>query len=421
MPGYHKSQQRTYMRYTFTRNKLLYRVVLVALLAISIFVMIKLLPNLTKPEIMPSDDYLHFWASGKLNLERVNPYNPENIIQLTLSQLPPEQASTSELAYLNPITLNFPWSISLLMPFALFSFPSSRFAWLIFSIIIILISTLMIWRVDGGDPRQRWLAMLVAFTFAPTISVLGKGQLTPLILLGLAGFLYFLVYRRNDWLAGLFLALLTVKPQIILLLWIPILFWIIGQKRWVIIASSIGTVVLLSIISIIPNPTIFQQYFVMLSTYHFTDWANPTIGAYLRFFWLGVDKFWIQFLPSVIGGLWVIYYWFQRKNNWSWIEETPIILFVSVITSPYLWTYDLVILVPAILLAAVWIATDWKRWATLILTLLYTVINILDLFLHMKLDEFWFIWLAPALFIWFLIVRWQYRPSPSKKFVTTIE
>lgn len=409
------------MRYALTRNKLVYRLVLAFLLVASILVLIRLLPNLTKPEVIPSDDYLHFWASGKLNLEGDDPYKLENIEKLTLSQLSIEQASSTGLLFTKPITLNFPWAVTILMPFALFSFPTSRFIWLMISITIILLSSLMLWKVDSGNPRLRWLALLITFTFAPTISVLEKGQITPFLLLGLSGFLYYSVHHQNDWLAGAFLSFLTFKPQVILLLWIPILVWVIVQKRWIIIISTIVMVILLSILSFLPNPQIFQQYYRMLQTYHLTDWANPTIGAYLRFFWLGIDKFWIQFLPAIIGGIWVIYYWFRRKQNWNWIEETPIILFVALITSPYLWTYDLVILVPAILLATIWIVEDWKHWITLLVVFVYLMINILDLVLHMKLDEFWFIWLTPALFIWFLVVRWKYHSIPSMRTITPVE
>ncbi len=158
----------------------------------------------------------------------------------------------------------------------------------------------------------------------------------------------------------------------------------------------------------VSNPHIIQQYLGMLQTYQITDWASPTIGSYIRYFWLGTDKFWIQFIPSLAGGLWMIFYWYKHHTTWNWVNEMPIILLVSQLTSPYSWTYDLVILLPAMLLAAIWMTANWKRWMTLFLAIIFLSINILDLVLHMKLDDFWFIWMVPALFIWFLLIRWQY-------------
>jgi hypothetical protein len=36
----------------------------------------------------------------------------------------------------------------------------------------------------------------------------------------------------------------------------------------------------------------------------------------------------------------------------------------------------------------------------------------------MKLDDFWFIWVAPALLIWFLIARWQFKKSHIRPLIT---
>jgi hypothetical protein len=119
----------------------------------------------------------------------------------------------------------------------------------------------------------------------------------------------------------------------------------------------------------------------------------------------------------VLGGIWLTYYWYRHHETWNWVDELPIILLVSMVLSPYSWTYDLVILVPAVALAAIWIATDWKRWTTAVIVSIFLCINILDLVLHMKLDEFWFIWVAPALLIWFLLVRWQYSKSQKKQYI----
>jgi hypothetical protein len=304
------------------------------------------------------------------------------------------------------------------MPFGLLSYRTARLVWLIFSTVIILLSSQILWRIYDGKPKQRWLAIVLVFIFAPTISVLEKGQITALLLLGITGFLYFTIVHRNDWLAGVFVALVSIKPQVVFLFWIALLFWIIQQRRWLIIISTSITILSLILIAMVYNPHIIQQYFGMLQTYQITEWATPTIGSYLRFFWLGTDKYWLQFLPSLLGGIWFIYYWYRNHESWNWVNVLPILLLVSLLTSSYSWTYDLVILIPAILLAVVWLASDWKRWSTLLLVVIFLGINILDLILHRSFDDFWFIWMAPALFIWFIVVRWQYPKSQDRQFLS---
>jgi hypothetical protein len=261
--------------------------------------------------------------------------------------------------------------------------------------------------------HKRWVAILVAFIFAPTISVLEAGQITPIILVGIVGFLFYTIYDRNDWIAGAFLFLASVKPQIALLFWIALLLWIILVRRWKVIVSAGLTTLFFTIIALVFNPHIIQHYLSMFQTYQISDWASPTIGAYLRFFIFGVDKFWLQFLPAIFGVIWLFVYWIQHRNAWDWLNELPKLLLVSIVTSFYSWTYDFIILLPAVLQAAIWILPDWKRLSNIIFIVIFLVISILDLILHMKLSDFWFIWMGPVLLIWFLVIRWQYT-TPKK-------
>jgi hypothetical protein len=152
---------------------------------------------------------------------------------------------------------------------------------------------------------------------------------------------------------------------------------------------------------------------VMLQTYGISDWANPTIGAYLRFFWFGLDKFWIQFVPSALAAMWFCIYWVRHRGAWDWKMEMPVILLVSLVTAPYAWTYDQVVLIPVIVQSVIWMAVDWKRWSAWIFAIVFLALSMLDLFLHTRFDEFWFIWLAPATLIWYLLTRWQFRSPPG--------
>ncbi len=388
------------------RNKKIYQLVIWALLIISVLGLIYLAPNLMKPENISGDDFLHFWAAGYLNLHGKNPFDPTAIEKLRI------QEGSNPALSVTPIVLNPPWVMAILMVFGLISFPISRMIWLLLYIIFILVSALILWRIYSGQPKRGWLALLAVFIFSPTTSVLEKGQLTVLILLGVVGFLYFVVTKPNDWLAGACLALVSMKPQIVILFWFALLLWILQQRRWLILISTAITVLVLCSISMIFNPQIFQQYITMLRSYSVSEWANPTIGAYLRFFVFGTDKFWIQFLPALLAAAWFLFYWLRHNRSWSWLQESPIILIVSLVTAPYAWTYDLVILVPAIIQATIWMAADWKQRSAWIFTAVFLAISIFNLYLHTKLEEFWFIWLAPAMLIWYLLIRWQYPKPP---------
>jgi len=387
------------------RNKIAYRIVIWGLLLVCLLVLVRLTPTLVDPKNIPVDDYARYWAGAKLNLADQNPYDFKIINQLQI-----EAGGQASETSVSSIMLNPPWALIFIMPLGWLSYSISRLAWLLFTIALILFCAQQLWRFYHGSPRKKWLAWIVVFVFAPTISVLEKGQITPLLLLGITGFIYFSEFRRNDWAAGACVALVSIKPQLIYLFWIAVLFWVIQQRRWFILLGTAGTILILTLITMIFNPSVMQQYLSAMQTYQISEWATPTIGSYLRFFWLGTDKFWLQFLPAFFGGLWLIYYWYKHHNSWRWVKDLPIVLLVSLLTSPYAWTYDQVILVPAVIQGTIWVLDARKRWIALLLAGLFLGINILNLVLHMRLSDFWFVWMAPALLIWFLLADWQKSP-----------
>src|SRR5207249_3508387 len=85
--------------------------------------------------------------------------------------------------------------------------------------------------VYGGEADRLWLAWLLAFTFPPCYFVLVTGQLGPLLLLGLVGFLHALK-RGRPTLAGAFLVLVAIKPQLTHLFWVALLLWAWERRCW---------------------------------------------------------------------------------------------------------------------------------------------------------------------------------------------
>jgi hypothetical protein len=68
-------------------------------------------------------------------------------------------------------------------------------------------------------------------TFAPAYLVLILGQIGPLILLGLVGFLLCARDKHWKW-AGAFTILISIKPHLLYLFWIALVLWIIEKRQW---------------------------------------------------------------------------------------------------------------------------------------------------------------------------------------------
>jgi len=390
------------------RNKTWYRAFLWVLLVGGLILLAYLSPTLTNPLNYSTDDFFPYWAAGRLNLQGENPYDGQKKDAMQV-----EVSGHGSNTYPVSIMLNPPFAVTMVMPFGLLGYPLARMAWLIVSIASIVFSAQLCWQIYNGASRQRWLAWAAIILFGPMISVLEVGQISALILLGVTCFLYFTHVRRNDWAAGVCLVLVAIKPQVFYLFWIALLFWVIQHRRWVILASFAASMLGLTLVAIMFNPHVLAQYLDMVQQGYLPELATPTIGAYLRFFWLGTDKFWLQFVAPVVGGLWMLYYWYRHNPTWSWAEQMPVLLLASQVSAPYTYTYDQVILIPVVILVMTKIGQNWKSWTNLILLAVYLAINILDLVLHMKLSDFWFVWLAPAFLIWFILARKQLISPPA--------
>ena len=129
--------------------------------------------------------------------------------------------------------------------------------------------------------KDNW-SLLILFTYIPLYYSFVKGQIVPLILLGLVGFLHF--EREKKWfLAGVFVCLLGIKPQDSYLFFIALLFWIIYKKRWGILLGAGCATFLITAIPLLYNPEIFFQYYTEILTHSFQyDWETPTLGILMR-------------------------------------------------------------------------------------------------------------------------------------------
>ena len=123
---------------------------------------------------------------------------------------------------------------------------------------------------------------------------------------------------------------------------------------------------------------------------------------------LGRDRFWLQFLPPLAGIAWIVPYWHRHRQCWDWLEQLPLLLLVSLLTTSYgAWAFDLVVL----LLPAWRVGVNLTDAAPLIrraASIAYLSVNALALGLNLAgVDGFWFLWLTPATLVAYLVLlRW---------------
>jgi hypothetical protein len=100
-------------------------------------------------------------------------------------------------------------------------------------------------------------------------------------------------------------------------------------------------------------------------------------------------------------------YWWTQRRDWSWKEQLPLLLTVSVLTTAYGgWPFDLVLLLLPVLHAAATAARHrWNAVSILAVGLFVAINAIAAAQLALQVEYFWFIWITPAVLVAYLLVR----------------
>jgi hypothetical protein len=298
-------------------------------------------------------DFIEYWSAGQLLREGESPYD---FVKLYQRQL--ELGSRHEF----PIIMwNPPWLLLWIYPLLLLPFLSAALVWVAVSGSLLLLSATLIWQTLATPPARRLIgiAWLATFAFIPTLLTLRMGQMSSLILLGVAGFLY-LASRGRDFGAGMCLALTTIKPHVVYLLWIGVAWWVIKERRWKIVAG--GAALLLATLAVLTLlwPGWLSGYRAAFAPEAREGvplpihWGTTTLGGILR--WgIFTKQEWAQFLPPLLGAAFVLGYLLVKRPVLDWRKSAGPLLLISVPTAAYGWPFDQVVLLVPYLEIIVWI------------------------------------------------------------------
>src|SRR5260370_8396170 len=104
--------------------------------------------------------------------------------------------------------------------------------------------------------------------------------------------------------------------------------------------------------AVILDPAAFQQYREMLRTAAIEGEFIPTVSGVLRLI-LFRPYFRAQFIPLLLGFIWCMWFCIKNMRNWSWRDHGLTVMVISILTTPYRWLTDEVVLWPAVLFAAI--------------------------------------------------------------------
>lgn len=357
------------------------------------------------PQYKGVRDFAAYWASARLLVAAQNPYSPAELLEL---QRMLGWQDAAPLVMWNP-----PWTFAVTLPFGLLDFESGQFLWLLLNVFLLLISARLLWRSYGERADRYRLAWFLTVTFIPTVFVLVIGQIAPLVLAGLTGFLYF-EREGKKFAAGALLALTMLKPHLIYLFWLVFALWVLQRRQWSLLSSAAITGLVAAAMPLLFNPSVYHQYIELFRPTELQlplDLPAPTLRNATKLL-MQMDMGAWQIMPSVIAVVWVVFYWRRHQSDWQWSERLPLVLIVSLTTSAYTWTFDQVVFLPAIIQGASWLVRQRLPWYRSIAALLYVAID----FTHgamrvFVVEELWYFWLAPAFLANYLIFRREVKKN----------
>ncbi len=228
-------------------------------------------------------DFLPSWLGTRLFLmEGQSPYSEETTLEIQRQFYGrPARSGEDQVLFVYPF-----YSILLFSPFSLIAdYNFARAVWMTVlevSVILLVAAGLSLnrWRLS---PFMLGLLMLFAALWYYTVRALINANLALLISLVVA--LAFLAIRQErDGLAGLLLALTTVKPQMVILLIVLVLLWSISNRRLILFWSLLGNIALLTAVTSLLIPNWIWQNLVQILAY--PDYTLPTTPGEIFAVWM---------------------------------------------------------------------------------------------------------------------------------------
>jgi hypothetical protein len=325
---------------------------LAALIISYSFLWIKMLYD---PKENTGSDFITYYTVGVI----ANRYGLSHVYDLHLEKMVEEEIVGFEVADANVLPHNH---IPLINPILalLVSLVNSRYllglcAWAVVLLSIYSLAIRVLLRIRSDLIKTDSVTMISFLLFFPLFVSLMNGQDTVLLVLGgvllLKGAL-----KRNDWIAGLGLALMTVRPQIALMLALPFLFtrrriwWRFFIIALIFVAISViplGSAGLRDFFYIMSKTVVGSRDAAMFNVIGLLSrslpWVSPLVIQILG---------WTTYLFGVVG---VCVLCVKHKKSDERILGLEIVL--SLLVSPHLVYHDLTLLVIPLAIG-IWKATE---------------------------------------------------------------
>ena len=295
-------------------------------------------------------DYLAHWTGGRMLLDghAADLFDPA--VQTALQH---RLVGSDGLSWF----VSPPYTAWLYLPLALLPYGASAVVWLVLDAALLALAFAWTRRLAVGRLRDGWSLFVLAFCASPGVfEALGSGQDSILALVRWVAGLRLLLGGR-DLGAGAVLALGIFKPQLFVL--VPVL--LVAQRRWRALAGFAGVSGAIVVVSgLVDGLAAWQGWVGALTSPLYTQevqsgqlWKMQSLSALLEVFVPGGV---VGFVALAAGALGLLVLGRQPGDRLE--RDWSVLALVTVVTSPHVVLYDVVLLLPAL----VWVFShlDWR-------------------------------------------------------------
>jgi hypothetical protein len=288
-----------------------------------------------------NNDFFTFWLAGHMVINGEDPYAPSQWVaghhEFGVTWIPNQ-------AFVYPLPLAF-----LFVPLGLLSLKTAYITWVAFSILMILASLVLLHSIkDLAFQWKVFVPVLVgAIFFRPTILTLFNGQISGWLLLLICSTA--ILWERGKWEWGcIFLPLLMLKPNIGAPLLALLGIWLLVQKHYRSILVIASGLVILLVTGLLQNSHWVRDYWTIGNTkVAATFGGSPTVWG-LGGLISHNQRAGILIIGSLAGLLVLLYFFaviLRHRKRLPPASVLALAVTVTLLITPYTWTYDQVLLV----------------------------------------------------------------------------
>jgi hypothetical protein len=280
-----------------------------------------------------ANDFYSRWAGGRAFLvDGLNPYSNEvtHRIQLGMYGHLAEEG-TDQVAFAYPL-----YTIYLFLPLSLISsYPQAQAIWQVILEFALLMGVFFTFRTYRWQPKP-WLLAVTCFwsiLFYPAARSIILGQFA-IVVFAFVALTLWAVKEGKDILAGLCLALSTVKPQMVFLLIPLILLWAICHRRWRVVGSFTISMTVLVLSSLLLVPTWITDFFTWMGKYPSYTAVGSPIWTLTHYFFPQLGKP-VEIVISLLVLGYLLYTW-RGAVNGSWLEFDWVVAATLIVTNIFI-------------------------------------------------------------------------------------